>query len=276
MMAPRVLYDPDASCRVDVTAASAGWRHLGFRVEAHRIGGRVRWETESEEWCLVFLAGGATGRIGNLEVTIPVRASVFAERPSGLYVPPGHRIELDLTTDAEIAVGRAPAEGRLPPRLIAGDDVRVEMRGGHNVTRRIHHILDPGDAEKLLCVEVYTPSGNWSSYPPHRHDVQDPPHEVELDEVYHYRFDPSDGWALQRLYTGDGRIDEVVVARHGDTILVREGYHPVVTAPGYDCYYLNFLAGPTPSWVAPDDPGLAWVRGNWSGRPGGLRLAHTP
>jgi 5-deoxy-glucuronate isomerase len=146
------------------------------------------------------------------------------------------------------------------------------MRGGHNVTRQITHILDPGDAEHLLCVEVYTPSGNWSSYPPHKHDVQNPPEEVNLEEVYYYRLHPEDGWAVQRLYTDDRSLDERLLISHGDAVLVRQGYHPVVTAPGYDLYYLNFLAGETPSWVAKDEPNLAWVRDAWEGAPDRMRL----
>ncbi len=171
-----------------------------------------------------------------------------------------------------MAVGFAPAEGRYPVRFIKPEDVEIEIRGGHNATRQISHILDPGDAEKLLCVEVYTPSGNWSSYPPHKHDIQNPPEEVDLEEIYHYRFQPDNGWALQRLYNDDRSLDEVLKVGDGDTVLVREGYHPVVTAPGYDAYYLNFLAGETPSWIARDEPDLAWVRGQWEGSEDRLKL----
>ena len=174
-----------------------------------------------------------------------------------------------------MAYGRTQAAGKLSPRLNTTNDVKVKIRGGHNATLQITHVLDPGYAEKLLCVEVYTPSGNWSSYPPHRHDAHDPPREVDLEEVYYYRMQPDDGWALQRLYTDDRSLDEVVVAQQGDAVMVRRGYHPVVAAPGYDVYYLNFLAGPTPSWAAHDDPQLAWVRENWAGRPDRLRLPLT-
>jgi len=138
------------------------------------------------------------------------------------------------------------------------------MRGARNVSRQITHLIDPGfGSQRLLCVEVYTPSGNWSSYPPHKHDVHDPPHEVALEEIYHYRL-PPDGFALQRLY--DETSDEVVMVRDGETVLVKRGYHPVVAGPGFDIYYLNVLAGDHPSWAASDDPGLAWVRKTWNSR----------
>jgi 5-deoxy-glucuronate isomerase len=257
---------------VRVTPEQAGWNHLDFLVERREAGGVWRGETGASEMCLVFMAGDATVDAAGQSWQVEGRAGVFAGLPHALYLPPGERFEIRALSPLEVACAQAPAEGRLPARLIAPDEVKVEIRGGHNATRQISHILDPDDAEHLLCVEVYTPSGNWSSYPPHKHDVQAPPEEVELDEIYHYRLSPEDGWALQRLYTDDRSLDEVVVAQHGDTVLVRQGYHPVAAAPGYDCYYLNFLAGETPSWVARDEPRLAWVRGSWEGREGRLRL----
>lgn len=250
---------------LEVTPASAGWQYLSFHTYALRQGQALDGETAGDELCLVLLAGQVTVASGDNAWECE-RRDVFRGRPSAVYLPPGCAYTVTARAAAEIACGRAPAEGRLPPRLIAPEEVASEIRGGHNVTRQINHILDPGAAEKLLCVEVYTPSGNWSSYPPHRHDVHNPPQEVELEEVYYYRVNPPDGWAMQRLYTDDRSVDEVMIATHGDVVLVRQGYHPVVAAPGYDVYYLNFLAGPAPSWAAFDDPQLAWVRGSWAGR----------
>lgn len=255
-----------------ITPDMAGWRYLAFEVHTLTPGQRIDTESQGRELCLVFLSGDAEVDLGRHRWSVKGRQGVFAGLPHAVYVPPGHRFAVSATSPLEVAIGSAPAAGKLEPRLIAPEDVKVELRGGHNVTRQISHILDPGDAEKLLCVEVYTPSGNWSSYPPHKHDRHNPPEEVDLEEVYYYRFKPADGWALQRLYTDDRSLDEVVVARDGDTVLIRRGYHPVVTAPGYDGYYLNFLAGEVPSWDAKDDPQLAWVRGNWEGRADRLRL----
>jgi 5-deoxy-glucuronate isomerase len=267
-----VPLDRSAPVRADVTPEGAGWRHLGFQVRALRAGEGFTADSGTHEVCVVLLSGDADLAAGSERWAVAGRRGVFEGLPHALYVPPGVRYGVRATTDLELAVGTASAEGRLPARLITPDDVTVEIRGGHNATRQITHVLDPDDAEKLLCVEVYTPSGNWSSYPPHKHDAHHPGVEVDLDEVYHYRIDPPGGWALQRLYTDDRDLNDVVIVADGDTVLVRRGYHPVVMAPGYDGYYLNFLAGDHPSWVARDEPDLAWVRGQWAGREGRLEL----
>lgn len=258
--------------RTHVSPADAGWTWLDFSLHVLPAGRPWRRQSGDRELCLVFQSGDAEVRVGGESWSFEGRRDVFAGMAHAVYVPPDHEVEVTPGTDVEMAVGSAPAEGRLPPRLITPDDVKVEIRGGHNVTRQISHILDPGDAEHLLCVEVYTPSGNWSSYPPHRHDVQDPPNEVALEEIYHHRVAPADGWMLQRLFNDDRSLDERLLIHDRDTVIVREGYHPVVAAPGYDGYYLNFLAGETPSWVVHDEPQLAWVRDAWEGREDRLRL----
>lgn len=271
-MEHKIGYDRAGARGAEVTPESAGWKYMTFETRRAAAGETLSGRTEGVELCLVLLSGDATFESAGQSRSVKGRAGVFAGLPHALYLPPGQAWSVRADTALEVGLATAPAEGRLAPRFITPEDVGVEIRGGHNVTRQISHVIDPGDAEMLLCVEVYTPSGNWSSYPPHKHDVQAPPDEVDLEEVYHYRFQPADGWALQRLYTDDRSLDVVVRAEDGDTVLVRQGYHPVVTAPGYDCYYLNFLAGLTPSWVARDEPQLAWVRGNWEGGPDRMRL----
>lgn len=265
----------EAERRLEITPAIAGWNYLSFRTYSFRAGQIVNGESANDEMCMVLLSGAITMEAAGHTWRCDGRDTVFDGLPYTIYLPPGHTYKMTVHRDADCAYGRAPAEGKLPPRLITPDDVQVELRGEHNVARQVTHILDPGDAEKLLCVEVYTPSGNWSSYPPHKHDVDDPPHEVTLEEVYYYRINPPDGWAMQRLYTDDRSMDDVVLAYHGDAVMIRHGYHPVVAAPGYDVYYLNFLAGPTPSWAAKDDPQLAWVRTNWAGGENRLSLPLT-
>ena len=265
----------EAERQIEITPESAGWQYLTFRTYTFRAGQVIEGESAGDEIGMVLLSGSVTMEAAGQTWHCDGRRSVFGGLPYALYLPPGHTFKMTVHSDADCAYGRAPAEGKLPLRLITPDDVKVEIRGGHNVTRQISHILDPGDAEHLLCVEVYTPSGNWSSYPPHKHDVQNPPDEVDLEEVYYYRVNPEDGWAMQRLYTDDRSLDEVVLVYHGDAVLVRRGYHPVAAAPGYDVYYLNFLAGETPSWIAKDDPRLAWVRGSWAGREDRLTLPLT-
>lgn len=264
--------DATAALQQEITPGSADWKYLTFQLRTLDTGELLEGKSLDQELVLVFLSGSAAIGAGEQSWEFTGRDSPFTGLPHALYVPPRHAYRVEATTPLEVAVAFAPAEGRYPARFITPDDVLVEIRGGHNVTRQITHLVDPGQAEKLLCVEVYTPSGNWSSYPPHKHDVQNPPEEVDLEEVYHYRLNPPDGWALQRLYNDERSLNEVVLVHESDTVIVREGYHPVVAAPGYDAYYLNFLAGETPSWIAKDEPQLAWVRGQWEGRPDRLKL----
>jgi len=267
---------PGSGGDVVVTPETAGWEHLWFEVRTLQPGQRFEHVEERRETCVVVLSGSGVLELNGEEKRFAGRASPFAGLPHALYAPPRTPCGVRAETAVELGIGGAAASGRLPPRFIGPGDVKVEMRGGHNALRQITHVLDPGDAERLLCVEVYTPSGNWSSYPPHRHDEPVPGVEVDLDEVYHYRIAPPGGFALQRLYDDARDLDDVVVVRDGDTVLVRRGYHPVVMAPGFDGYYLNFLAGEEPSWVARDEPDLAWVRGSWEGREDRLRLPLGP
>lgn len=142
--------------------------------------------------------------------------------------------------------------------------MEVEIRGGTNATRQINKIFQPEfAADRLLIVEVYTPGGNWSSYPPHKHDVHNLPVEADLEELYYYRINRPEGYAIQKVYTRDGRLDHALTVRDGEMVRVPEGYHPVVAAHGYNVYYLNALAGSARSMAASDDPDYEWVRNTW-------------
>ena len=148
----------------------------------------------------------------------------------------------------------------LSTREIRPEDCGLEVRGGGNATRQIIDILPASAAaDRLLVCEVLTPAGNWSSYPPHKHDRHAPPVEADLDETYYYRFSGFDGYGIQRLYTADGRSDQTLRVTDGDLVVVRDGYHPFVAAPGYDAYYLNTLAGSF-AQAATDDPRYANLR----------------
>jgi 5-deoxy-glucuronate isomerase len=204
-----------------------------------------------------MIDGGAVQLLGP-------RKSVFDSYPHGLYLPNGHAAVLQASELTEIAEGRAPSNAGLEPRLITPADCGYEIRGGGNATRQIVDILPPAfPADKLLICEVFTPSGNWSSYPPHKHDVDNPPVEVDLEEIYYYRMKQPHGYGLQRLYTADGSRDATVKVEDGDVVLVRDGYHPYVSAYGIDSYYLNVLAGTRRSMAASDDPRYAAVRSSW-------------
>ena len=163
-----------------------------------------------------------------------------------------------------------PTDEEHPPQLVTPADTAIEIRGGHNATRQINSVFAPGfDCHRLVSVEVYTPGGNWSSYPPHKHDVHREDEqgrllEADLEEIYYYKIDKPGGFAIQRVYTDDRSLDAAVVANNNDIVLVPYGYHPVSAAYGYDCYYLNFLAGSAQSLANSDDPDLAWVKETWT------------
>ena len=164
-----------------------------------------------------------------------------------------------------MAVATAPASGRETapgPIRIGPEHVRVEIRGAGNATRQINHIITPDfPADRLEVVEVYTPSGNWSSWPPHKHDTDDMPHEAVLEEIYHYRFRRPEAWGVQRLYGGSE--DGLWAVRDAETVIVRDGYHPFVATHGDDAYYLNALAGDVRTMACSFDPDLVGVMENW-------------
>lgn len=254
---------------VRVTQAAAGWDTISLRVVRLAKGQRHEMSLPAEELALVMLGGRVEVQAAAGRWELGGRANVFAGMPHALYLPfDVGPIEIAALTDAcEVAICGARAARHFAPALIQPANVEVEVRGGGNATRQINHILKPDfPADRLLVVEVYTPSGNWSSYPPHKHDVHYPPGEVDLDEIYYYKISKPEGYAIQRVYTRDGRRDETVVVRDNEVVLIPDGYHPVVAAHGYDCYYLNVLAGSARSMAASDDPDYAWVRGEWTGK----------
>jgi 5-deoxy-glucuronate isomerase len=248
---------------IEITRTQAGWRFVHFAVRQVAPGRPWTSRTGTSECCLVLLAGKCRVMFDGREATLGPRASVFATYPHAIYLPPGiaFRIEADQVT--ELADGRSPVSpknaSRLEARVITPQDCGYEIRGGGNATRQIVDIIPPRfPADRLLVCEVFTPSGNWSSYPPHKHDVDRPPHEVKLEEIYYYRFDHPDAYGIQRLY--DRRSEQAVTVRHGDVMLIRSGYHPFVSAYGYNAYYLNVLAGTRRSMAASDDPRYAALR----------------
>ncbi|MBV8794614.1 MAG: 5-deoxy-glucuronate isomerase, partial [Hyphomicrobiales bacterium] len=189
------------------------------------------------------------------------RASVFDGLPHSVYVPAKATFSVAAATAVELAVCRAPGRGKLPPRHIGPDAVGLQARGKGTNTRHVRNILAEGDeaAENLLVVEVITPGGNWSSYPPHKHDRDALPQESLLEEVYYHRLRPQQGFAFQRVYTDDRSIDETMCVADGDVVLVPRGYHPVGAPHGYDLYYLNVMAGPKRVWRFHNDPAHEWL-----------------
>ncbi len=245
--------------------SATDFQYLQLEVQRIPTGECLDGNTDSNELALVGLGGKF-----NLESTggnwsdIGSRANVFKGMPWAVYLPIRTKFAVKALSDCEIAFCYCRADVSYPATLIQPSNVRVEIRGGANATRQINHIITPEfAADRLLIVEVYTPSGNWSSYPPHKHDVHNPPGEVDLEELYYYRIDRPEGYAIQRIYTRDRRLDETLTVRDGDLVLIPEGYHPVVAAHGYNLYYLNILAGSARSMAASDDPDYGWVRNTW-------------
>ena len=245
-------------------------------MEARRLAKGQRWEhdTDAHEAALVVLGGrcdvdsnrGQWPGLGR-------RPDVFSGMPYALYLPRRTRFTVTaLTEGLEVAHCWVATDQDHPPQLVTPEQGNIEIRGGHGATRQINSILPPGfDCHRIVCVEVYTPGGNWSSYPPHKHDVhrQDEAGnvlEADLEEVYYYKIDKPKGYAIQRVYSADRSLDEVMVAHSDDIVLVPEGYHPVSAAYGYTCYYLNFLAGSAQSLANSDDPDYAWVKETWTGK----------
>jgi 5-deoxy-glucuronate isomerase len=241
--------------RSPVTPESAGWTYVGFEVVAPPHVG----QTGERELCLVVVQGvcGVRSAHGDWH-GLGGRASPFEGRPDAAYLPPG--TEFELSGSAEVALCTAPARSGAQARMLPGDETEVETRGFGSHERTVTPILmGDREADSLLVCEVLTPPGHWSSYPPHKHDRDALPSESLLEETYYHRIDPPSGFALQRVYTGDGNLDETLAVRDRDVVLVPRGYHTVSAPPGYAVYYLNVMAGPEREWAIANDPDHEWM-----------------
>ncbi|MFC7680139.1 5-deoxy-glucuronate isomerase [Paenibacillus sp. GCM10028914] len=247
---------------ITVTPATAGWEYVGFQVVKLEVGQKFSRSTLDQEVCLVLISGKASIKTEQAEwENIGKRMSVFEKIPPySVYVPNQDKYEVIALTELELAICSAPGKGNYPARLIPPSEVGVESRGYETLERQIHNILpETEDADSLLVVEVFTPAGHWSSFPPHKHDRDELPNESLLEETYYFRVEPEQGFAIQRVYTDDRSLDETLVVANGQTVLIPKGYHPVCAPPGYDVYYLNVMAGPTRTWKFHNDPNHAWI-----------------
>jgi 5-deoxy-glucuronate isomerase len=270
---------PAADGQVALDPSTARWRYLAFRVVTLAEYQSLTVGEADRETAIVNLFGGdlvvdvAGERLPEL---LRCRRTVFDQLPTAFYLPAGEHAELTsmkcgqrVTTTVAIAQAPSTPDAGLRPVAIGRDDIRVEIRGAGNATRQVNHIIAPEfPADRLLLVEVLTPSGNWSSWPPHKHDEDRMPDEAVLEEVYHYRFRRPEAWAIQRLYRRPERglpaRDAAWTVRDGDVVLVTDGYHPFVATHGDDAYYLNALAGDRRTMACSFDPDLDWVRDSWS------------
>jgi 5-deoxy-glucuronate isomerase len=263
-MSTSLLVKPDRSPKASqvhrITPESAGWRYVGFEVFDLAAGDTFERSVAGRELCLVLLSGRASaGADGQDFGTIGLRRTPFEGKPFALYVPPGASVRLTAVTACELAVCSAPGKGGLPPRLIRPDDVGEELRGVGTNSRTVRNVLPASaPAEWLQVVEVLTPGGHWSSYPPHKHDAQRPS-ETQLEETYYHRLARPGGFAFQRVYTDDRSLDETMTVEDRDVVLVPRGYHPVSAAHGFDLYYLNVMAGPVRRWQVTQAPGYDFL-----------------
>jgi len=259
---------------VATNPAKAGWRYLSFRSFSLAEGEVALLDSPEQEAAIVTISGGGVeiGLDHGAGLKLPGRSSVFEGMPWSAYIPAGTTARIigrPLPGQrAVVALAQAPLTGRggiaTEPVVVGPTDVAIEIRGAGNCTRQINNIMMPGfPADRLLICEVFTPSGNWSGWPPHKHDVDDPPREAVLEETYFYQFRRPEGSAIQRIYQRDGSRDRIIPVHHGDLVIVDQGYHPFIAMPGYDAYFLNALAGDRRTMANSEDPDLAWVRSLW-------------
>jgi 5-deoxy-glucuronate isomerase len=265
---------------LSITPDRAGWAYSSLNVLELPAGGSHTFDTGESEWVVLPLAGSATVACDGEEFALAGRRGVFTRVTDFAYVPRGSEVTVSSDGGGRFALPAARATRRLTPRYGPAEGVSVELRGAGQASRQINNFCMPAtfDTDKLIAVEVLTPSSNWSSYPPHKHD-EDREGESVLEEVYYFEVD-KDGPGYQRVYTsGPGReIDVCAEVRSGDTVLIPHGWHgPSMATPGYDLYYLNVMAGPGTerAWHICDDPAHAWIRGTWEGQEIDPRLPLT-
>lgn len=258
----------------NITAKEAGWEELNFGAKRIKQGNTWTHNTGEFEMCIVQLGGEfiISSKWGEWK-TKNSRKDVFSGLPHAAYLPPNTEFKFTAISDSvDFAYGYTKGDTKFDGYFITPENVNdmgIELRGGDNASRQINSILPPGSAcSKLVCVEVYTPSGNWSSFPAHKHDNRKVDEngkvtEADLAEVYFYKFDKPQGFALQKVYTDDRSLNEIAEPHMDDAVLVPKGYHPVSAGHGYNTYYLNFLAGSDQSLANTDDPDHKWIYGSW-------------
>jgi 5-deoxy-glucuronate isomerase len=268
-----------------VTPEQAGWAFSGLHVLELAPGASHAFDSGPDELLVLPLSGGCVVGCDGERFEVAGRDGVFDRVTDFVYVPRDARVEVTAPGGGRFALPSARARRRLAARYGAAADVPVELRGAGQASRQVNNFCRPDsfEADKLIAVEVLTPAGNWSSWPPHKHDEERPPEETQLEEVYYFEIsghDDTDGVGYQRVYSSgpDRQIDVRAEVRSGDVVLVPYGWHgPSMAAPGYDMYYLNVMAGPGEerAWRFCDDPAHAWVRATWTDQAVDPRLPMT-
>ncbi|MDQ4503123.1 5-deoxy-glucuronate isomerase [Sinomonas sp. ASV322] len=282
----------------DSALAVDGWAHTGIKVAELAPGASISLAAAGEERIVVPLTGAFEATVDGDTYPLRGRASVFAGPSDVLYTGIGKAVEISSPQGGRVAVALAPAKAAYPTRLIRAEETPLELRGAGNCSRQVHNFGTPAalEADRFIVCEVITPAGNWSSYPPHKHD-EEKEGETNLEEIYYFetRLAPGspvgagnagaadvagqDPVGYARVYASDERpIDVSAEVRTGDVVLVPHGWHgPAMAAPGYDLYYLNVMAGPgrVREWLISDDPHHGWIRSTWDAQAVDPRLPFT-
>jgi 5-deoxy-glucuronate isomerase len=262
----------DSALSLLITPENAGWGYSSLRVLELPANGGATFETGKDEMVVLPLSGSCVVSCDGQRFALAGRNSVFSRVTDFAYVPRDAHVEVSSAAGGRFALPGARATRRLSARYGPAEGVQVELRGAGQASRQVNNFCTPQafEADKLIAVEVLTPGGNWSSYPPHKHDEQRDG-EAQLEEIYYFEVGAGqgdEGIGYQRVY-GSGpcrEIDVCAEVRTGDTVLIPHGWHgPSMAVPGYDLYYLNVMAGPSPdrAWLICDDPAHAWIRGTW-------------
>lgn len=265
--------DPQESVYQHLTREEASWEFLNFAARTMQPGEVWEGYTAEQEYGIILLSGNYAVKTdhGSWE-TRNGRKDVFSGIAHTLYLPRRTHFSLTAQSPLDLAWGWCDTDQDHPARFKRPEEAAIEIRGGDNANRQINSLIEPGfDCHRLVAVEVYTPSGNWSSFPAHKHDerkvdAQGKVLEARLEETYFYKISRPQGYAIQQVYTYDRSLDEIAVARNNDIVMVPRGYHPVVAGHGYHVYYLNFLTGSDQSLANTDDPDHAWIYGSWQGQ----------
>lgn len=245
------------------TKLSPDWNYVGFGLYKLKTGEKASEPTGGLEAIIVMVEGKAELKVGDQSFgEIGDRMNVFERiAPHCVYVPRNSVWEVVATTECTIAICTAPATADYPAKQIGPDGINTTPRGKDNNTRYIHNIAmeDRDVASALLVTEVFTPSGNWSSYPPHRHDEDNFPTMTYLEETYYHRLNPAQGYGHQRVFTEDLSLDENIIVYNEDVVLVPKGHHPCGVPYGYEMYYLNVMAGPRRNWRFENHSAHDWI-----------------
>ena len=257
-----------------ITKEDGAWEFLNFQARTFSQGQTWSHNTGDNECAIVLLSGNfSVDSDKGSWTTKNGRKDVFSGIAHTLYLPRNTQFTLTAQSEVlDIAIGWCETDEDHPAYFKQPEECAIELRGGDNANRQINSLIPPGfDCHRLVCVEVYTPSGNWSSFPAHKHDERKVDAdgnllEARLEEIYFYKIDKPQGYAIQQVYTYDRSLDEIIRVKNNEAVLVPKGYHPVVAGHGYHVYYLNFLTGSDQSLANSDDPDHKWIYGTWKGR----------